>query len=98
MFLIQILLPVTGKSDQALFAKTREELADRFGGVTAYSRSPAQGVWINPDGDKERDSVLMVEVFTEAFDRAWWASYQRTLADRFDQQEIHIRALLADVP
>lgn len=99
MYLIQLLLPVTGNPDDvASFSMTREELADRFGGVTAYSRSPAQGIWISPQGDKERDSVLMVEVFTETFDRAWWQAYQKTLASRFHQEEIHVRALPADVP
>jgi len=99
MYLIQLLLPLTGNPDDvAWFSKTREELADRFGGVTAYSRSPAQGIWISPDGEKERDSVLMVEVFTEVFDRAWWQAYQKTLASRFRQEAIHVRALPADVP
>jgi hypothetical protein len=98
MVLIQILLPVSDTSDRALFARTREELADRFGGATAYSRSPAHGVWISPEGEKERDSVLLVEVFAESFDRPWWQSYQKALASRFQQEEIHIRALQADVP
>jgi hypothetical protein len=99
MYLIQILLPVFPvTTDPTAFSRTREELAERFGGVTAYTRSVAQGIWIAPDGEKERDSMLMVEVFTEAFDRPWWRTYQEQLAARFHQEEIHIRALEAEVP
>lgn len=61
MFLIQILLPVRAHGDdESLFGETREELVNKFGGVTAYTRAPAQGVWVSPTGEKERDSVLMV--------------------------------------
>lgn len=35
----------------------------------------------------------MVEVVTETFDRAWWRAYAATLARRFGQESIHIRAL-----
>ena len=99
MYLIQIQLPVpSGAGDTRAFSTTREELAQKFGGVTAYSRSPAQGTWISPQGDEERDSMLMVEVFSDSFDRAWWHTYQTQLATRFHQKEIHIRALPAEVP
>ncbi len=98
MYLIQVLLPVNQRYDRNAFAVTREELVEEFGGVTAYSRAPAEGVWIAPDGAMERDSVLMVEVLTDEFDRQWWRQYQATLAARFQQEEIHVRALLAETP
>jgi len=99
MFLIQILLPVTNTEDsQSAFNVTREELAARFGGVTAYTRSPAQGLWTAPDGEKARDLVVMVEVVTEEFDRSWWRTYQADLARRFQQEEIHVRAISVDIP
>ena len=40
----------------------------------------------------------MVEVVTETFDRAWWRTYSATLATRFDQDTIHVRALPVDMP
>ena len=98
MYLIQILLPVTSDPDVGVFSRTREELANKFGGVTAYTRATAQGIWISPTGEKERDSMLMVEVFTQDFDRGWWRSYQELLAARFHQEEIHIRAINAETP
>ena len=99
VYLIQILLPTRSQSgaihDDAV-RQTREELADAFQGVTAYTRTPARGVWIAPDGDKERDDLVMVEVLAPEFDRLWWRACGERLARRFDQEEIHIRALPAE--
>ena len=101
-FLVQILLPrhsgATDDVPDSAFAQTRSELVERFDGVTAYLRSPAQGAWTAPDGRVERDDVVMVEVVTETFDRAWWRAYAVTLAGRFQQEAIHIRALPAEIP
>jgi hypothetical protein len=35
----------------------------------------------------------MVEVVTDAFDRRWWRAYAATLAERFGQDSIHVRAM-----
>ena len=101
-FLVQILLPRrrNGNPDapDANFAQTRAELVERYDGVTAYLRSPAQGAWTAPDGRIERDDVVMIEVVTEQFERAWWRAYAEKLAERFEQEAIHIRALPAELP
>ena len=34
----------------------------------------------------------MVGVVTDAFDGAWWRAFAATLAERFDQESIHVRA------
>ena len=95
--LVQILLPLRKRdgSDLApqVFADVRDELTQRFGGVTAYSRSPATGLWKNNEAEVEREQVIMVEVVVDAFDRHWWRQYRDRLAQRFDQDEIHARAL-----
>ena len=98
MHLIQILLPrKSGEpATDGRFAATRAELVERFDGVTAYLRAPAQGAWVAPDGRIEQDEMLMVEVLVEAFDRAWWRDYAATLAGRFGEKHIHIRALPAE--
>ena len=86
MVLIQMLLPTSGAVNAdglAPLAETRRELADRFNGLTAYLRSPAKGWWTAPDGHAEKDDVVMVEVVTDTFDRAWWRIYVATLAARF---------------
>ena len=76
-----------------MFAEVRIELTQRFGGVTAYSRSPATGLWKRTEAEVERDQVIMIEVVVEMFDREWWSQYRDTLAKRFDQDEIHARAI-----
>ena len=100
MVLIQLLLPMSGGANRdpsAPLAETRRELADRFSGLTAYVRSPAKGWWTAPDGHTELDDVVMVEVVTDTFDRAWWRSYAATLAARFEQESIHVRAVPVDM-
>ena len=100
MVLIQLLLPtstVTPADQLTPLAQTRGELADRFNGLTAYVRSPAKGLWTAPDGHTEQDDVVMVEVVTDSFDRSWWRTYALTLAARFGQERIHVRALPVDM-
>ena len=101
MVLIQLLLPITqGAPIEGLtpMGQTGRELAEKFRGVTAYTRSPAKGLWTASDGHTEADDVVMVEVFTERFDRAWWRAYAAKLAERFAQDTIHVRALPIELP
>ena len=101
MVLIQMLLPTRSAAGAAfadeLLRQTREELIERFGGLTAYTRSPATGVWTSPRGDVEVDKVVMIEVLSERFEKDWWRSYAETLKQRFEQETIHIRANDVDV-
>jgi hypothetical protein len=99
MVLIQMLLPTNGATPAdgpSPLAQTRAELAERFRGLTAYVRSPAKGLWTAPDGHTEQDDVVMVEVVTDSFDRDWWRTYAATLAERFGQDSIHVRAVPVD--
>ena len=95
--LVQVLLPLRMRDGTEvpaeMFSDVRAELTQRFGGVTAYSRSPATGLWKRTEAEVERDQVIMVEVVVEAFDREWWTQYRDRLAQRFDQEEIHARAV-----
>ena len=95
--LVQIILPLYGPDGEpfgrAAFAAVRRELTDRFGGTTAYTRAPAQGTWEDPDGLVHHDDVIVVEVMTAQLDRAWWRTYARELARRFEQDAIVVRAL-----
>ena len=95
--LVQVLLPIHGGDGRPVpaeqFARVRLELTERFGGVTAYSRSPATGLWRSAADAVERDQVIMIEVVVEAFDREWWAGYREQLEQRFGQEEVHARAL-----
>ena len=99
MVLIQLLLPThaAGAEGVAPLAETRRELAERFNGLTAYLRSPAKGLWVAPDGHVEQDDVVMVEVVTDTFDRAWWRAYSARLAVRFGQESIHLRTMQVEM-
>jgi hypothetical protein len=95
MHLIQLMLPLYDNAgvplDAQLFRDVRQVLLERFGGVTAFTRAPAQGLW--QDGSTvQRDDVLLYEVMAESLDREWWAAYRRELEDRFRQQELVVRA------
>lgn len=95
MHLIQLMLPLYDNAgvaiDRQLFRDVRQVLLERFGGVTAFTRAPAQGLW--QDGSRvQRDDVLLYEVMAESLDREWWAAYRRELEDKFRQQELVVRA------
>lgn len=100
MHLVQLLLPLYaqdgGRLDAALFGAVRQELVDRFGGLTAYSRAPAKGLW-EDGGSVERDDIVVYEVMSERLDRAWWARYRQELAARLRQKELVVRAQVIEV-
>ena len=99
VFLIQMLLPTRTKGQvvaDTLLAETRAEIIDAFGGLTAYSRSPASGAWTSSTGDIELDTVVMIEILAETFDKDWWRPYADRLQKRFSQDCIHIRAIPID--
>ena len=96
MQLIQLFLPVYDATrkpfPKAMFDAVRAELAGRHGGVTAYLRSPAVGLWEDAEGECVRDEVMLFVVMVEALDRDWWQAYRRELEQRFAQDEVLLRA------
>lgn len=101
MYLVQILLPVYDNEGHAFdaheYVQLRLELAERFGGVTAYTRAPARGVWKDYAGGTTRDDIVIFEVMTEDLDRAWWTDFRKELERRFRQENVVIRALTSTV-
>jgi hypothetical protein len=94
MYLVQLLLPLNSSSEgeRARFEPVLNELTTRFGGVTAFVNAPAQGLW-QTGGGTEEDRIVTVEVMIEKFEDEWWAGYRKTLEERFDQQELIVRAI-----
>lgn len=94
--LVQILLPTTDNQKkpyaQVLFAQVRQELLDRFGGVTAQLGAPAEGVWRDEES-VVLDSIVVFETMVTQLEPSWWAGYRRTLELRFEQEEVVIRAV-----
>jgi hypothetical protein len=96
MHLVQILLPLYDNEGRRFgadaFDRVRNELAERFGGVTTFRRSPAEGLWRDEGGAVARDELAIFEVMSEALDRAWWAGYRAELERRFRQEKMVVRA------
>jgi hypothetical protein len=95
MYLVQILLPLTDNAGtpfpQAAFEQVRAELTERFGGLTAFVRSPAAGRW-KEGGATVHDDVVVHEVMADRLDRDWWRGYREELRARFRQDSLVVRA------
>lgn len=101
MQLIQILIPIFDNEgrlfDENTFKGVRQQLMERFGGLTAFVQSPALGLWKDAQsGITARDDMILVEVMVEAFDRAWWSAYRKELEQTFRQDEILVRAIACE--
>lgn len=94
MKLVQIFLPLYDNNGRrfsaALYARERKRLIERFGGLTAYMRSPARGLW--KDGLRtKRDDIVIFEVMLRRMDRKWWTEHRYRLQKRFRQKELLVR-------
>lgn len=97
MNLVQLFLPLLDNSGQPFprerFATVAAEITERFGGLTAYARSPAIALW--KDGGEEptrRDELVVYEVMSEELDVEWWHRYRLSLEERFRQESIVVRS------
>ena len=95
MHIVQLLLPLRDNEGRAFgsehYDAVRGELTRRFGGLTAYSRAPAEGLW-EGDGGRARDDVVVYEVMADELDRGWWRGFRAALERRFAQDELVVRA------
>lgn len=95
MRVVEIFLPLTygdgSRVPAEIFELLKQELAEKFGGVTAYARSPAQGLWQN-GGQQEEDSIVIFEVMTDKVEKVWWATFRERLEALLRQQEIIVRS------
>jgi hypothetical protein len=96
MYLIHILLPLKDNEDRSYgrepFRAVADELTERFGGLTAYTRAPAEGHWKAGFSGASKDEIVIYEVMTEELDEAWWGEYRRALEARFRQKQVIVRA------
>jgi hypothetical protein len=95
MHLVEILLPLHDNGGHSFeaekYAEVRQHLTERFGGLTAFTRSPAQGT-TTECGQPVHDEIVVFEVMTRTLDVSWWGSYRLHLEGEFRQDEIVIRA------
>jgi hypothetical protein len=96
MYLAQLLLPLydnTGtRLPKAAYLQVRNELIERFGGLTAYTQAPVSGLWQDSEEGAVRDDLVIYEVMAKDIDPAWWSQYRATLEKRFRQQQLVIRS------
>lgn len=98
--LVQLLLPVYDNAGQPqparLFRAVNGKLLREFGGVTAYTQSPALGLWKDRDDAERkvsRDAVVVYEVMAAGVDTDFWKKYKQLLKKQFRQEEIVIRQM-----
>jgi crotonobetainyl-CoA:carnitine CoA-transferase CaiB-like acyl-CoA transferase len=100
MHLVQLLLPLYDNDGRPFpaseYASVRAGLTDRFGGLTAYTRAPAEGVWSEGGGRATRDDIVVYEVMVDQLDRGWWSRFRADLERRFAQDELVARAVLVE--
>jgi hypothetical protein len=95
MYLIQILLPLYDNEGklfpQQEYERVRDELTERFGGITTFVRSPAEGLWKGGHTTTVHDEIVIYEVMAEQLDRLWWQTYRVELSGRYRQELLIVR-------
>ena len=76
---------------QKAYDLVRDELTKKFGGVTAFHSSPAEGIW-KEGGQISRDAIIIFEVMNAELEREWWTKYRAELEARFRQEKMIVRA------
>jgi hypothetical protein len=96
MHLIQILLPLRDNKGHSIprkhFERTAAELSQRFGGLTAYTRAPAKGIWKKSGARSSDDDIVIYEVMCSRLARRWWKAKRSELERLFRQEKILIRS------
>lgn len=92
--LIQLLVPLydgEGKRYPArYYSQLQRKLTDKFGGLTIYSRNPAEGFWKEGKSQTVKEEMLVYEVMAVEADPDFWQKLKFTLVEQFDQEEIVI--------
>ena len=96
LHLVQLLLPLYDREGRPFpaeyYAGVRSVLTERFGGLTAYTRAPAEGLWSEDGKHAERDDIVVYEVMVDDLDHNWWRGFRLELEQQFAQDDLVIRA------
>lgn len=96
MHIVQLLLPLRDNRGEpfprAPYEALRDELTERFGGITAYSRAPAEGLFSDASGGVSRDDIVIFEVMCDELEEPYWAALRVRLTTRFEQEDLVVRA------
>jgi hypothetical protein len=96
MYLVQVLFPLYDnrgrRLPKKLFDQVSRSLAEEHGGLTAYSRSPAVGLWNSHGKRLQRDDIVVYEVLAPRLNAKIWARRRKVWELAFKQDTILIRA------
>jgi hypothetical protein len=95
MHLVEIFLPLFDSiGDRFMrvdYQVIENELTERYGGITAYPRTPASGLWKDSEDETQNDQLVVYEVLLKEVDTVWWHEYRRKLELVFRQEKILVR-------
>lgn len=74
---------------QLYFSELQQELLDKFGGLTVYSRITAEGFWKN-ETDAVQQNVVVYELMLSKFEANYWKQMKLNLEKKFSQDEVMI--------
>ena len=96
-YLVQVLLPVYDNDGDRFptdhYDEVRGKLTDVFGGLTAYTRAPAEGLW-NSAGTVKRDDIVVVGLLRSWRNRSI-VHFGRTIAANSKRSFTKMRSLSA---
>jgi len=92
---IEVFIPLYDKEGNRfsdhLYQSVSKQLIKDFGGITAYIRSPAVGIWENSDGIQIKDDHVIYEIMVSEIDHSYWKQFKKKLELQFAQKELIIR-------
>jgi inorganic pyrophosphatase len=90
--LFQLLVPQYRKNGKKFpdqyYTALNKELIGKFGGLTVYSRGPAEGFWKKNEAKTIQEAMLVYEVMADEVDKDFWHKIKGSLAKKFDQEEL----------
>ena len=93
---VELFLPLRKAGGEPIaldvYQALEDELTQRFGGVTAFSRAPARGRWTASGGRPTTDDIVIYEVMVRELDQQWWAQLRERLESELEQEEVLVRA------
>jgi len=100
MYLVELFVPLERGDGSPIGPSEIQELvrrlAERFGGATAFSRAPADGLW-KAGTALSHDRIVIVEVMVDQLDREWWTALKRELERDLQQDELVVRCALCEL-
>ncbi|MCO6403387.1 hypothetical protein GTW10_07760, partial [Aurantimonas endophytica] len=94
MQIVEVFLPLDTGRGRPIEPEIIEEIIDglavRFGGATAFTRAPADGLW-KQDAAIQKDRIIVIEIMVDEIEDAWWKDYRAQLEAVFEQEEVLIR-------